>query len=451
MLYCNKLKHFFLLFIAGIFMQQNVQAQGCVDTIVSKQFDVENFGGTFWGGTNYQDSLGNLYLLGRRYTPPNPNQTGNLKNTLVKFGVDKKIIWSKSYQGSIGFDDFAVFRTTIGQDKDQNLYYVARGNFGGIANLNNQNFLKLDSSGNILANKLMVRQTPPLQGVGFRGINSSPKVFSTLISSYTGTNGIFTFAAVDKDLTIIRWSKWYRPSFNNFISSNGYYSVELDDTTAIITNILNYKNPLIVNDTIYTFNLVKINSLTGNIIAQKSYSCFSTLNPNKSFTIFPLPVNINYDTKEVVYQFKRASNNGTAYSLLKIDDNLNIINSANYLTTTAFITYNFNPINSNDIILNATYPDNGVTKFATINWNNNLQLLSQRAYYSNQFTGNSYYVNLTSKNTNNTFNYFITTNGLFIQNDNPIYLFDNTKNPNFEFDCADKATDLFSPVAECYL
>ena len=40
-------------------------------------------------------------------------------------------------------------------------------------------------------------------------------------------------------------------------------------------------------------------------------------------------------------------------------------------------------------------------------------------------------------------------NATRINNNNApgLYLFDNTKNPNFEFDCADKATDLFSPVA----
>ena len=442
MLYFNKLKYIFLVLIACIFLQQNVQAQGCVDTIISKQFDVENFGGTFWGNTNYQDGLGNLYLLGNRRTIT-PN---NLKNTLVKFNANKKIIWSKSYPGSLGFDDFAAFRGTIGQDKDQNLYYVSRANFGVIGTLNNQSFLKLDSSGNILANKLMMRQTPPLLGSGFRGINNSPKIFSTLISSYAGSNGVFTFAAVDKDLTIIRWSRWYRPGFSNFIYSNGYYSVELDDTTAIISTLLHYKTPLNTTDTIYTFNFVKINSLTGNIVAQKSYSCFSTLNPNKSISVYPSPVNINYATKEVIYQFNKASNNGTAYSFLKIDENLNIINFADYFTTAAFGIYNFNNISSNEIILNATYIQSGVTKFATISWNSNLQLLSQRSFYSNQFTGNSFYTNLTSKNTNNTVNYFITTNGLFIQNDNPIYLFDNTKNPNFEFDCSDKANDLFTPV-----
>ena len=120
MLYCNKLKHFFLLFIAGIFMQQHVQAQGCVDTIVSKQFNVENFGGTSFIGTNYQDSLGNLYLLGGRRFMTIPI---DWKNTLVKFNPDKKIIWSKSYKGSIGFDDFTFVRRTIGQDKEHNLYF----------------------------------------------------------------------------------------------------------------------------------------------------------------------------------------------------------------------------------------------------------------------------------------------------------------------------------------
>ena len=70
----------------------------------------------------------------------------------------------------------------------------------------------------------------------------------------------------------------------------------------------------------------------------------------------------------------------------------------------------------------------------------------QRSYYSSQFTGNPNYVSISSKNTNNTFNYFIATSGTLVQNDYPVYLFDNIKNPDFEFDCADKAVELFSRV-----
>lgn len=52
MLYFNKLKGFLLQLISFIFAQQNTQAQGFVDTIILKQFNVENFGLTNWGGSN---------------------------------------------------------------------------------------------------------------------------------------------------------------------------------------------------------------------------------------------------------------------------------------------------------------------------------------------------------------------------------------------------------------
>ncbi len=446
MLYYNKLKHYFLLLIICIFIQQNAQAQGCVDTIISKQFDVQNFGGASFIGINYQDSLGNLYLLGGRRLMTIPN---DWKNTLVKFDPNKKIIWSKSYQGSLGADDFTFVRRTIGQDKEYNLYFFSSFvGVGGVGNSNNGNFLKIDSSGNILANKLIVRQNPVSFGYGFRGFNNPCKIFSTLICPYTIPVGnVITFAAVDKDLTTIRWSKSYRPAFNNFISASGISSIELDDTTSIINTVLSYKNPLNITDTIYTFNFLKIHSLTGNIIAQKSYSSFSQQNPYKSILAYPQSVNINYAAKEIIFQTRIASNISTTFSFLKIDENLNIINTASFLANATFSIYDFNNLNRSDIFLNGTYTQSGVTKFAAIDWNNDLQLLLQRSYYSNQFTGNPNNVTVTSKNTNNTFNYFIATSSTLVQSDYPIYLFDNIKNPDFEFDCADKAIDLFSAVA----
>ncbi len=454
MLYFNKLKYIFLVLIACIFLQQNVQAQGCVDTIVSKKFDVENFGYTFWGGTNYQDSLGNLYLLGTKYTQATPSSTAKINSTLIKFNSDKKIIWSKNYPGSIGYDDFAFVRRIIGQDKDHNLYLMSSGlQIGGLSSFNNGNFLKIDSNGNILANKLIVRQTPPLfLGYGFAVLNNPAKICSTLIVSYriAAANSV-TFAAIDKDLTTIRWSKSYNPSVGNLVSSNGSYSIELDDTTSIATVILQYKNPANLTDTIRAFTFLRINSLTGNVINQKSYSCFSLQNLNKSIYTTPRAVNINYNTKEVIYQFSRILNNNTIFSFIKVDENLNIVSTAEYRANTLFNAYDFNKINDTTIALNATYTQNGAKKFATINWNSDLQITLQRAYYSNQFTGNSLYTNLTSKNANNTVNYFITAQGIFLQGDNPIYLFDNTKNPNFEFDCADKNIDLFLPVTASIL
>jgi gliding motility-associated-like protein len=443
MLHFNKLKLFFFLFISCIFVQSKAWSQGCIDTIVSKQFDVENFGGTF-GGTNYQDSLGNLYVLGNRFFPQNLPQPIVLKNTLIKFDRNKKIRWSKSYTGSVGYDDFAITRKVIGQDKDHNLYFLGRINIGGIGNLNNQSFLKLDSSGNILANKLVIRQAPPFVGLGFSGFSNTGKIFSTLISSYTLPTANINFMAVDKDLTAIRWSKSYRPNFNNYITASATTSVETDDTTSIIVNTLRYKNPLNTADTIYSFHFLKIHSLTGNIIAQKSYSCFNLQNPGKSFNVFPGPVNINYTTKEVIYSFSTLSNNLHTYTFLKVDNDLNITTTASFISSNTLATASFNSINSNDIILNANFTQSGLTKFATINWNTNLDLLTQKVYYSSQFTGNSSYTSLTYKNTNNTFSYFIETTGFFIQGNNPIYLFDNIKNPNFEFDCSDKAIDLFS-------
>ena len=445
-MYLNtKSKTFFLFLIICFISKINARAQGCVDTIVSKQFNVENFGGTSFSGSNYQDSLGNLYLLGGRRGVGIPN---DWKNTMVKFNSNKKIIWSKSYKGSIGFDDFAFVRRMIGQDKEHNLYFISSLlGFGGIGNSNNASFLKLDSSGNIIASKLLVKQTGAPTGYGFGGYVNPGKIFSTLIIPYTAiAANVITFCAIDKNLTAVRWSKSYKPSFNNFIGATVANSIELDDTTSIITSVLVYKNPLNLSDTIYTFNFLKIQSLTGNILAQKSYSCLSLQNPNKTVYAFPRAININYVTKEIIFQSTSSANNNTAILFLKIDENLNIIDTAQYMANASFNNYNFNNLNRNDIFFNGTYTQNGVTKFAAIEWKNNLQLSLQRSYYSNQFTGNPNYVSLTSKNTNNSFNYFIATSGTVVQNDYPIYLFDNIKNPDFEFDCADKAVGLFSRI-----
>jgi hypothetical protein len=149
MLHRNRLKCFFSLLISCICMQHNVQAQGCVDTIISRKFDVENFGVTIWGGANYQDSLGNLYLLGSRFTMGNPSSSPKIVSTLIKFDTSKKITWAKSYPGSTGYDDFSFVRRIFGQDKDHNLYFMSSGvSLGGGASFNNGSFSKTDSSGN---------------------------------------------------------------------------------------------------------------------------------------------------------------------------------------------------------------------------------------------------------------------------------------------------------------
>ena len=237
-MYLNaKSKAFFLFLIICFFANINARSQGCVDTIVSKQFNVENFGGTSFAGTNYQDSLGNLYLLGGRRGVGIPT---DWKNTLVKFNPAKKIIWSKSYKGSISFDDFAFVRRMIGQDMEHNLYFISSLNgIGGIGNSNNASFLKLDSSGNIIANRLLVKQNATPAGYGFGGFVNPGKIFSTLIFPYTAiAANVITFAAIDKDLTAVRWSKSYKPSFNNFIGVSVGNSIELDDTTSIITSVM---------------------------------------------------------------------------------------------------------------------------------------------------------------------------------------------------------------------
>lgn len=445
-MYLNtKSKAFCLLLTICFFVQIKARSQGCVDTIVSKQFNVENFGGTSFSGSSYQDSLGNLYLLGGRRFVSMPN---DWKNTLVKFNPAKKIIWSKSYKGSLGFDDFAYVRRMIGQDKEHNLYFISSFNgLGGIGYFNNASFLKLDSSGNIITSKLLVKQTGAPAGYGFGGFVNPGKIFSTLIFPYTAiAANVITFAAIDKDLTAVRWSRSYKPSFNNFVGTSAGNSIELDDTTSIITSVLVYKNPLNLVDTIYTFNFLKIQSLTGNILAQKSYSFLSSQNPNKTIYAYPRAVNINYDTKEIIFQITGTLNNNTTILFLKIDENLNIIDTAQYMANTSFNNSNFNNLNRSDIFFNGTYTQSGITKFAAIEWKTNLQLSLQRSYYSSQFTGNPNYVSLTSKNTNNSFNYFIATSSTLVQNDYPVYLFDNIKNPDFEFDCADKAVELFSRV-----
>jgi gliding motility-associated-like protein len=445
MLRSNKFK-WLRLFTFCIFVSCKAWSQGCVDTIISKQFDIENFAGTFWGSTNYQDSLGNLYLLGSRYIPTSPTQPILLRNNLVKFDRNKKITWSKYYQGSLGFDDFSVTRRIIGQDKDHNLYFAAWINIGGIGSVNNYSLLKLDSSGNILANKLLARQTLTPAGYGFLVFNNPTKIFSTLIASYIlPASADPTLVAVDKDLTAIRWNKSYRPGIN-FIGSSTIASVESDDTTSITVNVVSYKNPLNTADTLYTFNFVKVHSLTGNIIAQRSYSCFDVQNPGKNVRVFPSPVNINYTAKEFIYSFRTLSNNHDTYTFLKMDKDLNIAATASFISNNALATANFNSINNNNIILNTNFTENGITKFATVNWNANLELITQKAYYSGQFTGNSSYVSLTYKNINSTFSYFVANTGFLVQGNNPVYLFDNIKNPNFEFDCSDKDIDLFSPV-----
>ena len=448
MLYFKKLKRCILLLIFCVFVHYHVQSQGCVDTIVSKKFDVENFGNTFWGGTNYQDSLGNLYLLGSKYTQANPPTTAKIIGTLIKFNADKKIIWSKSYPGSIGFDDFAFVRKTVGQDKDHDLYFLSSGlQAGGASNFNNGNFLKLDSNGNILANKLLTRQTFFPQGYGFRTFISAGKIFSTIITAYRiASFTSATFAALDKDFTTIRWSKSYLPLVSNMISCIADYSIELTDTTAVAPISVQYKNPADLTDTIRTFTFLKINSLTGAITSQKSYSCFNSQNPVKSIYTTPRAVNINYDTKEVIYQFSRVVNNSTIFSFIKVDENLNISRLAEFQANTLFNLYDFNKLNDSIIILNATFTENGLKKFATVYWNLNLQLMLQRVYYSPQFTANSSYSSLTSKNPNNTINYFIASQGTFSPGEKPIYLFDNVKNPNFDFGCTDKDINLFLPV-----
>lgn len=434
-------------------MQQYAQAQGCVDTIISKQMNVENFGVTIWGGANYQDSLGNLYLLGSRYTMGNPSSSPKIVSTLIKFDTSKKISWAKSYPGSTGYDDFSFVRRIFGQDKDHNLYFMSSGvALGGGSSFNNGNFSKTDSSGNIIANKVLVKPSFFPQGYGFTGLNSAAKVFSTLVFGYrVAVPNLTTFAALDKDLTTIRWSKSYMPSVSNIVGSIGNNSIELDDTTSVAAAIVAYKNPSNLADTISTFAFLKINSIKGNIIGQQSYSCFSLQNPNKSIYASPKAVNINYNTKEVIYQFSRELNNNTIFTFIKVDENLNIVNTTEFVAATRFDAYNFNKINDSAIVLNATYTQNGIKRFATVSWNTNLQITSQRVYYSSQFTQNSLYVNLTSKNANNTINYFVTSQGIFLPGDNPIYLFDNTKNPNFEFNCTDKATDLFSPITASIL
>jgi len=453
MLHRNKLKCFFSLLISCICMQHNVEAQGCVDTIISKRLDVENFGVTIWGGANYQDSLGNLYLLGSRYTQASPPLTAKIISTLIKFDANKKISWAKSYPGSIGFDDFSFLRRISGQDKDHNLYFMSSGlTLGGASNFNNGSFSKIDSSGNIIANKLLIKPSIFPQGYGFTGLNNAGKVFSTLIFAYRiSVSNLTTFAALDKDLTTIRWSKSYIPSVSNIVGSIGNYSVELDDTTSVAAAIVTYKNPSNLTDTISIFTFLKINSIKGNITGQQSYSCFSLQNPNKSIYASPRTVNINYNNKEVIYQFSRELNNSTIFTFIKVDENLNIVNTTEFVAGTRFDAYNFNKINDSAIVLNATYTQNGIKRFATVSWGTNLQLTSQRVYYSSQFTQNSLYANLTSKNANNTINYFIASQGIFLPGDNPIYLFDNTKNPNFEFDCTDKGIGLLLPVTASIL
>ena len=442
-MYLNtKSKSFCLLLIVCFFTKLNGHSQGCIDTIVSKQFNVENFGGTFWSG-NYQDSYDNFYMIGNiRTLAPN-----TLKSSLVKFNNQKKIIWSKRYIGSLGFDDFAIFRQFMGIDTGQNLYYISRANFGIIGNLQSVNFLKLDSSGNILNNKLLKMINIPTSGYFYSTANVGT-IFSTITNYFNSSTGRDAhFVAIDKDLTTIRWSKVYKPGLASFINASGNPGIEIDDTTSVVSTYLNYKNPANLNDTIYTFHLLKINSLTGDIIQQKAYSIFDQQNPGKTFFAFPYIRNINYANKQVTYQITRNTPTGSVYAFFTIDSNLNIINTANYLTNTGFNITNYNSVNNNDITANGNITQSGVTKFATINWNRNLQLVSQKTYYSNQFTGSSVYANITYENNNNTFSYFVANGSFLSQISSPIYLFDNTKNPNFEFDCSDKAAAIFQPVA----
>ncbi len=435
-------KSFVILFFS-ISICTKLYSQGCIDTIVSKQFDVENFGGIRWSGTNYQDTLGNFYLLGGRQSF-NPNI--NLKSTLIKFNNQKKIVWSKTYPGTLGFDDFALGRILIGSDKSENLYFKAGVNAGGVGNLYNRNFLKLDSSGNILASKLLRMTSNIFSGFFSVGVNTG-KIFSVIQTQYHDGNSTHN-VTLDKNLSSILWKKEFKPSFTNYISSSGLNGNEIDDTTLIFTRSLSYKNPNNPNDTIYTFNILKVNSLTGNIILQKSYSCFEPQNINKSILFNPSPRNIDYSQKSIIYQARKPVNQNTNYIFFTIDSNLNIINNKNYLTNEAFSTSNFNTIDSKEIILNANITQNNITKYVTINWDKNLQLIHEKLYASNQFVSSASYSNLTYKNLNNTFSYFISNSSFLSQSNNPIYLLDNTKNPNFEFDCTDKESKVFQEATE---
>jgi hypothetical protein len=255
-MYLNKRsKVYFLLLIICFFFKLNARSQGCIDTIVSKQFDVENFGGTFWGG-GFQDNYNNFYLIGCI-------RPLALKSTLVKFNNQKKIVWSKSYNAA-GSDGFGYFRRFFGNDNEENLYYISTGtSLGPVIN-----FLKVDSSGNVLNNKF-IRVTNTFFGYFTSGINTG-KVFSTIITPYFSANGKDAhFVATDKNFNVIRWSNLYKPSFTNYIYAGGTNnSIEIDDTTSIITTWLSYKNPTNLSDTIATFHILKINSLTGNIIQQ---------------------------------------------------------------------------------------------------------------------------------------------------------------------------------------
>ena len=430
-MYLNtKSKALFLLSIIWYLATPNTMAQGCVDTIVSKKFNVENFGGTFGGG-GYQDNYDNFYLMGSI-------RPAIMKSSFVKFNSQKKLVWSKSYYSPAGGDPFAYFRRFFGVDNQQNLYYSS----SGFAASQFIHFLKLDSSGNILNNKL-VRVTNTVFGY-FTGTINTGEIFSTIINSYLSTTGKDAhFVGTDKNFSSVRWSKVYKPAFTNFIIANGNSCIEIDDTTAIISTFLNYKNPTNLSDTIYTFHLLKINALTGNIIQQKAYSVFDQQNPTKSFFASPLVRNINYANKQIIYQFRKPTIAGDVYSFFTIDNNLSIINIANYLTNTVFGTSNYNSISRSEIMLSGSITQNSTTKLATINWNRNLQLTKQKTYYSSQFTVNAFYTNLAYKNTNNTFSYFVPANNWFSPTSNPIYLFDNTKNPNFEFDCSDKDAELF--------
>lgn len=425
-----------LLSCICVFAHLHVLAQGCVDTIISKQFNVENFGGADWSAA-YQDDYDNFYVMGS-IRPVNPL---SLKSSLVKFNNQKKLVWSKAYNASTSFDVYAFFRRMAGVDNEQKLYYLGTG--AGVNKI--VNLLKLDSNGNILDNKILQVTNSPGNSL-FNAIANTGKIFSTITCSYyNGTGKDAHFVAIAKDFNAIRWSKTYKPAFLNFIIISGNTSLEVNDTTSLIATALNYKNRLNPNDTIYTFHFLKINSLTGNIIQQKSYIASEQENPGKSFHAFPFIKNVNYANQEITYQIRKNSVAGDIYSFFTIDSNLNIINSANYLCNTAFNAVNYNSISKNEIIVSGNITQNAVTKLATISWNRNLQLINQKTYYSSQFVSSNYST-MAYKNTNNTFSYFVPSFNSVSPVSNPIYFFDNIKNPNFEFDCSDKDAQIFQPA-----
>lgn len=444
MYFNKKSKAFLLLSVICFFCKINAQSQGCIDTIVSKKIIVENFSGTMGASGNYQDNSGNYYYLGNKrwFT------IGlNLKSSLTKFNEQKQIIWSKSYNSSLGNDDFAYRRLFMGVDNADNLYYSSVVNLGSVGRLSDINFLKLDSNGSILGNKLLSK-TAPVGNDYFNGL-STGKIFSTIISSYLSLFSNFVnLAGTEKNLSAIRWSKSYKPNLINFITTRAGTSTEVNDSIAIIPIYLVYKNPLNTNDTIYSYHFLKINSLTGNIIQQKAYRISDQQNPSKSINTGLLITNIKYTSNQIIYQFRKNTAQGDIYSFLTIDSNLNIISAASYQANVVFNTSSFNNLDSNNIILNGNITQNGRTTFSTICWDTNLQLVKQKSYYSSQFTGNALYESTTYKNADNTFCYYTTNAAFFAQNDNPIYFFDNKKNPNFESDCSDKDVQLFQPAPD---